>query len=300
MTTEYYVGTNATGSDGDTGRVITLTNTRVTTTTNFMVYLDGVLLASALYTATHNTNGSTVEFTGSVWDSQRIAIHYQTTTTSTTNGYCSADDIRALTNLTSSTIVDSDLDALIANATLEVNQRLNVTVVRERVGYLDQTRQNLINGSNTTYYIRNWRGKYMADYNNDGTVDTTDLIVYVVASDGTETEATVSSIDHNDGKLVLDTAYSSDYTLYISYAWSYFDEASPSTLLNLATAYLASAYSYLKIDTGANNVRFGNVSINKSVSQSFGMYYSRYETAMNELVSYSTLKDNYREAAVSI
>ena len=103
-------------------------------------------------------------------------------------GYCSMADFRAITNLTTSCISDADAYDLITMAAYQINGDLNTKVIRERVGYIDITRQNERDGSNTEYYVKKWEGKYLADFNNDSQVTTSDIIVYAVDGDGNETE----------------------------------------------------------------------------------------------------------------
>jgi len=103
-------------------------------------------------------------------------------------GYCSMEDFRAVTNLTTSCIKDADAYDLITMAAYQINGDINTKVIRERIGYIDSTRENLIDGSNTDFYVKNWKGKYLADFNNDSEVTTADVIVYAVDDDGTETQ----------------------------------------------------------------------------------------------------------------
>lgn len=214
--------------------------------------------------------------------------------------YTNPERIRHLSNLTTSDISDAYLFEMIYESTKEINSKINVEVIREKIEYIDLTRQNKIDGSNTTYYVKNWKGKYLADRNSDGSIDTSDITVYAVDNDGTETVATVSSIDFDDGSFVLSTAYDSSYLLYVSYEWSYYDQSTPTALLGLAATYLAIAYAYLKRDSGAPNVRFGNVTINRKVSENYSLFYNRYLELMKDLNSGGILKGSWKESTVKI
>jgi len=190
--------------------------------------------------------------------------------------YTTIDKVRLLTNLTTSDISDEDATSIIAEATKELNRLINVRVVREKIDYIDETRENNIDGSNTTYYVRNWKGKYIADMDNDGDVDASDITVYAVASDGTESTATVSSITSDEGKFVLSTAYSSDYELYVTYEWCWRDPSTPDPLIELACTLLAAAYCYAKVNIGmAPQIAFGNTRIYRHID-SFDHYYTRF------------------------
>ncbi|RLG10946.1 hypothetical protein DRN69_08385 [Candidatus Pacearchaeota archaeon] len=181
--------------------------------------------------------------------------------------YATYEDVNLITNVSSSDISNDDIDSLIAEATIELNRKINVLVVRERVSYIDSTRKNTLDGSNTTFYVRNWEGKYLADMNNDGDVDTNDIKVYQVASDGTETELTVSSITHDEGKFVLSSAPSSDVRLYVTYEWCYKDVSTPDQLVKMACVFLTASYCYGKLNIGmAPNLKFGNQSITRDMN----------------------------------
>jgi len=212
--------------------------------------------------------------------------------------YTDTAAVRLLTSLTTSDISDADLTNIIAEAIKEVNSRLNVEVVRERAEYIDGLRENDIDGTNKTFYVKNWEGKYLADRNNDGDVDTSDVVVTLVASDDTESTATVSSITHDEGKIVLSSAPdSSTKKVLITYSWSYFDESTPDPQIKLMTTYLAAAYDYATIEIGnARSVRFGNVSILKDASESFRFFYQRFNDLVSKMGG-SRLSD-YKEAEI--
>lgn len=189
--------------------------------------------------------------------------------------YAVYGDVNTMTNLTSSEVADADITLLIAEATKELNRMINVRVVRERIGYIDTTRENKIDGSNTTYYIKNWKGKFFADMDNDGDVDTSDVIVYQVDSEGTETKPTVSAIDVDDCYVTLGTAPSSPSKLYITYEWCYKDPSTPDALIKLACVLLTAAYCYGKINIGmAPQIAPGN---------SYNLYYKRFLGIVNKI-----------------
>jgi len=210
-------------------------------------------------------------------------------------------EVRRISNVTSSEVSDSIISNLILEATKELMRKINTKVTRERILYIDNTRENKIDGDNTTYYIKKWYGNYLGDTNLDGTVDTDDITVYAVHDDGTETTATVSSVTYNEGKFVLSSAYSSSYKLFVSYTYTPIDPMTPDALLGLAASYLTSAYAYLKRDAGIDgSVKFGNVTISQKLSAGYGEYMKKYKDIMKEVLGYSTLKSNWREANVQI
>ena len=186
--------------------------------------------------------------------------------------WTTSTSVRLVTGLTSSDIGDTDLDSLISSAQKEVLLQTNINITRELVKYLDETRENLIDESNTTYYVSNWKGTYLSDRDFDLDVDVDDVEVFSVDSDGTETSLTISSITYNEGKIVLSSA-PNNVDLYITYTYNYFDPVTPNPLLKLATEYLAGAYAYMRIDSkNKKNVKFGNTSIT-NFNQGESTYY---------------------------
>ena len=199
--------------------------------------------------------------------------------------YCTYEDINLLTNLTSSDISNDDIDSIIAEATKELNSMINVHIDREYVTYIDNTRQNKKDGENKIYYVQNWNGKFLADLDDDGGVDTGDVVVYLVAADGTETQATISAIDADDCYVTLETAPSSGVRVYITYEWCYKDQSTPDPMIKLACIFLTSAYCYAKLNIGmAPNIAFGNTRLLRHMD-SFNMYYSRFQNIVNRINS---------------
>ena len=198
-------------------------------------------------------------------------------------GYCSIQNFRAITNLDTSCINDSDAYDLIAMAAYQINGDVNTKVFRERVEYIDSTRTNYIDGSNTDFYIKNFKGKYLADLNNDSEVNTNDVIVYAVDSNGTESVLTVDSVDVDDCKITLSEAPTSDKTLYITYAWSYVDESLPDNQLRMACAFLTAALAQAKINIGrAPQMNLGNMRIYRDMD-SYDAYYSKYLNIIRQI-----------------
>lgn len=200
--------------------------------------------------------------------------------------WTSTGDVRLLTGLTTSDISDDDLNSLIAVAQKEVLLQINTKVVREPIEFIDNTRKNEIDGTNTTYYIKNWEGKFISDYNYDLTVDISDVsLVAVDNNDSTESSVTITSITYNKGKFVVTTAQD-NVDLFVTYACSYFDPVVPDPLLKLASEYLAGAYAYMRINSSQKKqVKFGNVSITNSVGEDspYAFFYNKYMDIIRQL-----------------
>jgi len=190
-------------------------------------------------------------------------------------GYCSVADFRAITNLTTSCISDADVYDLITMAAYQINGDINTKVIRERIDYIDNTRENDIDGSNTDYYVKNWKGKYLADFNNDSQITISDVIVYAIDSDGNETTPTISSIDIDDCKITLSSAQI-DKTLYVTYAWSYVNESTPDKQLRMACAFLTAALAQARINIGrAPQISMGNLRLYRHMN-AYDEFYSKY------------------------
>jgi len=213
--------------------------------------------------------------------------------------YCTASDVRALTGLASSDIDDTSLSTIITYATYQLNHDISVKVVREKVEYIDDTRENDIDGSNTTFYVKNWKHYYIGDLNNDGTVDSNDILVYLVDPDGTETTATVSSVTPNDGKFVLSSAPEADKKMYITYVYTPVSVSDPHALVKLACIYLAGAMAFTKIDAKKlKSFSIGKLRIAKQ-SEAFDIFYSRYKDIVNQIRSWP-FKKHEGEAVTSV
>lgn len=201
----------------------------------------------------------------------------------TFRGYCTPDDVRLISGLTTTNINDTYLAELIEYSTAQINSDINISVIREKVEWIDDTRENDIDGSNTIFYVQNWKDYFIADYDNDGNIDIGDVITYKVASDGTETTTTVSSITASAGKFVLETAPESEYDLYVTYAYSPVLEDPPHPLVKLAAAQLAASLAYTKIDvTKIQSFTVGKIKVAKQ-SQAFQQFYDQYRQTIHKI-----------------
>lgn len=196
--------------------------------------------------------------------------------------YAATADIRLHTNLDTTDISDADVTSLIADLNSVINKDINTEVIRERVLPIDNTRKNEIDGTNTVYYVRNWRGRYIGDRDDDGGVDDTgDVIVYEVAADGTETQPTVSAVDSDQGKITMSSAPTSGVQLYITYVYSYADPTGNS--VKMAMVYLTAAMAYKKINQGMSPSQvYGNVRLMRDM-QASSEYYKKYKEEIDKI-----------------
>lgn len=202
--------------------------------------------------------------------------------------YCTYTNVRNLSGLTASDISDSDITTLISFATTQLNADINIEIVRERVLWIDKTRENKIDSSNTTYYVKNWKMYYIGDRNNSGSVTIADIKVILVNNDDEESEATVSSITHDEGKFVLSTAPTSSTAneMYVTYVISPVDESTPHSLITQACSFLTAAYAFTRIDAKKiAQFSIGKVRVTRQ-SQAFDIYYKEYQKVLNRIRRY--------------
>ena len=75
--TENYDGSDATGSDGDSDRTLTISNTLLTTQDNFQVFVNNSFLhLTTDYTVSHNTSSTVITFLNALFDNQSISVKY--------------------------------------------------------------------------------------------------------------------------------------------------------------------------------------------------------------------------------
>lgn len=202
--------------------------------------------------------------------------------------FCTYSDIALLTNISTSDISNTDVTSIISEATKFLNSLINIEITREEIDYIDETRQNKIDGSNKTYYVSKWKDNFFGDTNSDGSVTTSDIIVYAVYSDGTETIPTIASISTVNKSFTLTTAVNSSYRLYVSYTTCFRNSATPDPLIALACKYFAASMCYAKVNIGRSpEVNFGNQRILRHMASS-DFYFKKAMSIVDEI--------NYRGA----
>jgi len=200
-------------------------------------------------------------------------------------GYCSPDDVRLLANLSSTDISDSTLYDIITFAMVQLNHEINSKIIEERVEAIDSTRENTIDGSNTTFYVKKSFDWYIGDLDDDGDVDTGDIIVYKYDSEGNKTEMTVSEIYPNEGKFVLSNAPESGSTLTVTYTYAPVSESDPHPLIRQACASLAASLSYTRIETGYyEKLQLGKLTL-QNMTSGFTRHFEQYQRILTYLKS---------------
>ena len=195
---------------------------------------------------------------------------------------CTVSEVRTLTGLTTQDISDANLTSLIALATKCLNHDISVKVIREFVTYIDQTRTNYKNTSNTTFYIQNWKDYYIGDMDDDGDVDTSDITVVQRNTDSTESTLTVSSITPNSGKFVLSSAPSVT-NVWVTYVYTPVSVSDPHPLVNLAAQYKTAALAFTRLDARKiQNFGISKLRITKQ-PEAFYIYDKKYYETINQI-----------------
>ena len=208
--------------------------------------------------------------------------------------------VRKIAGISDDEMTDPEIIEFIDLAQKEVNSKISIKVTREPVYLIDSYRSNKIDGSNTTFFIKNWKDNYLADLNYDNEVTTSDVRVFAYnPSTQTETELTVSSIDINAGSFTLSSA-PSNLQLWVTYAYTNFDPVNPHPLVSQCVAYLAASYPLIGED--GFKVRFGNVHLEPS-SDAGGkgeQLLAKYQSLLDQLGLNSNLGADWSDMAIKI
>jgi hypothetical protein len=196
--------------------------------------------------------------------------------------WSSVPDVRKIAGVTTSDFSDAQIQDFIVLAQKEVNSRILTRVVREPVIFIDSYRSNKIDGSNTTYFIKNWEGNYLADTNYDNTITISDVnVVQYNANTQVESAVTLSSINVPSCSFTVTSAVS-NVSLFVDYGYVGLDPVTPHPLLWNATTYLAA--SYLFIGNDGFKITFGNVTIEPGKDGGKGkQLYDKFLELMNQL-----------------
>ena len=206
-------------------------------------------------------------------------------------GYATCAEVRLLAGLSTDSINDEDLKAIMDIAVSQFNADINYKIEDERVLSINAEKTNVVDGSNTVFYARevNGNAKWIGDRDNDGEVDEDDIYVYTLDSSNPKvrTTYTVSSLDSAyTGKFTLTTAPSTSETLYIGYQVAPIDCATPNALVKLAFSQLCAIYVYSKLTAGnLKRFRIGKVTIEGG---SVGLESARmnYQTGLDKINAY--------------
>jgi len=207
----------------------------------------------------------------------------------------SPTDVRNITGLTTDDISDVNLTAVISGSIAQLNGDIFIRHEDVELFTIDAWRENVQDGSNTTYYLPFYP---IADFNNDGKLDTSDVEIYAIEDNGTDsaqkkTDFTISSIlDDKYGKIQLSTAPTGGTRLFASWSSSPLEIETPDPLIKRAVVQLASAMAYTKINAGKiASFRIGKISVMKQ-SQAFKTYLDMYYRTVQQIQSKDLIQDS--------
>ena len=197
--------------------------------------------------------------------------------------YCTPDEVRELTGLTTTDVSDSVLSGIIRHAIAQVNADIQIQWKDEPVQYINNEKENDIDGTNTTFYTKHYP---IGDRDNNGTICGVDIYAYVLDQSGTREDILVTTIDNPDiGKVTLSKAPSSGDALYFTYYSSPVNMSDPHQLVKLACIRLAAALAFTRIDASKiQGFRIGKVAVTKQ-SQAFDIYLRQYYDLINKIRS---------------
>lgn len=199
--------------------------------------------------------------------------------------YCGTADVRAITNLTTSEITNTEISNLIDQATYQLNSDIGV-VTNVRLGDVNHTTGN-IDGSNVQF---TFRPAPLGDMDNDGSVGPTDIEVWRKLSTDTHYTkmttgtATVASIDdHEIGKASFTTAPTTAYNYAVKYVW--FPIPYNHKLLEKACVELTAYLCFLKVNLKSTETyRLGKLYVSKRDRHpGLVSFYDRYQATLGQI-----------------
>jgi len=197
-------------------------------------------------------------------------------------GYCTVDDIRTVTNIKPSQISDTQLANLIEFAAAQLNSDINVYHEDEVVSYIDETKSNEVDGTNLKFFTKHYP---IGDMNNDFRVNTSDIRVFQVDSQGNKSELGLSQINAETGEFRLNDAPTSDKKLYLKYFSTQRLVDPTDALVKMACILLTAAWGYSKLNIGkADRFRMGSMTVFRD-TDAYHEYYMKYMkmvTAIND------------------
>lgn len=203
-------------------------------------------------------------------------------------------DVRGITGISSAVISDADLVAVISGSIVQLN--LDVFVRHEDVEIfaIDSWRENKKDSANTIFYMPFFP---LADFNNDGKLDTNDVEFYAIQPEGTDsaskkTNFTVSSIlDDRYGKIQLASAPSGGDRIFASWASTPVEIENPDPLIKRAIAQLATANAYSNVDVAkVGSFKVGKLTVMQQ-SPAFKKYMADYGRTVQQIMSKDAINE---------
>jgi hypothetical protein len=191
--------------------------------------------------------------------------------------YCSIEDVRIATNITSKQVSDNDMTYILKFACTQLNNDINVIVEEEKVERIDNYRQNVIDGTSTTFFTEN---RYLSDRNNDFMVNASDVEAYYVY-EGVRVDCDIESVNAFLGRFTLTEAPPSGVDLYVSYTYCARRIDVVDTLVRDAAIFATAMWCYSKLNTGkATRFHMGNLTVFRDT-----LAYDTYRKRYHEIVA---------------
>jgi len=204
--------------------------------------------------------------------------------------YTTIAQVRLISGLAVADISDANLTLLIGYATEQLNSEVNSRIYEEKIAYIDAVRENEIDDSNTTFYLKRGYDFFIADTDNDGDVGVTDITIFKVDTSvdpNTKTEVSAATLDDETGKFTLAVAPETIHELYSNYSYAPLKEGvTCHALIKQACIYLTAALAETNIEAkGLGSFRIGDYSETATKSASFTHFYDRYKDVLRNIKS---------------
>lgn len=194
--------------------------------------------------------------------------------------YCSVEDVRTFTNVTTSQVTDTQLAILIEMAASQLNADIGVKHDDERIDWISGVKPNTVDASNKQYYVKHYP---IGDKNDSFSISVTDVVAYTINSLNVKTSVTVSSVTQSDGGFILLNAVSNDESLYVSYVSTDVAVDPPHNLVKMACIWLTAAFAYSKINLGkAPRFRQGPLTVFRD-TDAHKQYMQRYYEVLGKI-----------------
>ena len=290
FTSEEKRGSDCSLSDALPNRVLTLSNTSLTQSGGFNVYVNGLhLVLLTDYTVIHNAANSTITFLNVLFDSDYItAVYVQQGSPPDTGVYCNSDLVYQRTGLTSSEVSETDVISLILDAEAELEmitgrKFTNANTITEKISVKDK---DIIGNSQSNFTVNHYPIQSVTSCNlvdMDGNITATlGGLTSIQIAAGTIDNSEYWLIQANDsltntplpyGKFQLKTrTISSPATNIVQVTYTYGYSYVPQSILNLACC-LAGIRVWLAF-LGASYNRLNSYSIPQQTTNK-GDFYQR-------------------------
>ncbi len=183
--------------------------------------------------------------------------------------------------MTAVEISNTVISGIIAHANAQLNADIQIKWKEERVGYISGEKENTIDGSNTTFYTKNFP---IGDRDDNAVISGIDVHAYKLDNNSDRSDIIVTTIDDADiGKVTLASAPGSSDKLFFTYYSSPVDMVTPHPLVKTACIQLTAALCFTRIDVKkVQSYRVGKVGVMKQ-SQAYKIYTDQYYDTINRI-----------------